>query len=258
MKTILTETRKLDSYGVDAVSRQIAVTLSEYPYLTRRDILRLRLGAEEILLHWMEEPGQTSVQLVIEEKGRWLDLTLLLNGVSHRITPLDADAAFRISTVDGMLANLGLDWIYQYDHGQNSAYISVEAKKSRRLQYVFTAIALAVLASVLVRMMPESVGVGLQTHIVRPLLEVCSRFLTAIVSPMMLLAVVSGVLSAGSPRSLNRVGRLVCIRFLFCMILTVACAGTLCALCFPFRLKAAGGLARDSYPSLPVLYRMML
>lgn len=240
MKTILTETRKLDSYGIDAVSQQIAETLSDYPYLTRRDILRLQLSAEEILLHWMAEPGEKSVQLVIEEKGRWLDLTLLLNGVSHQIAPVDADAAFRISTVDGMLANLGLDWIYQYDRDQNSAYISVEAKKSRRLQYVFTAIALAILTSVLVRMLPEAVGAGLQDHIVHPLLEVCSRFLTAIVSPMMLLAVVSGVLSVGTPRSLNRVGRLVCIRFLLGMILTVACAGALCALCFPFSLKAAG------------------
>ena len=246
MKTILKETRKLDSYGIDAVSRQIAVTLSDYPYLTRRDILRLQLSAEEILLHWMTEPGEKSVQLVIEEKGRWLDLTLLLSGVSHRIAPLDADAAFRISAVDGMLANLGLDWIYQYDHGQNSAYISVEAKKSRRLQYVFTAIALAILTSVLVRMLPESVGPELQSRIVHPLLAVCSRFLTAVVSPMMLLAVISGVLSVGSPRSFSRVGRHVCIRFLLCMILTVACAGALCALCFPFSLKAAGDTSLGS------------
>lgn len=240
MKTILTETRKLDSYGIDAVSEQISTVLSGYPHLTRRDILRLQLSAEEILLHWMAEPGEKSVQLVIEEKGRWLDLTLLLDGVSHQVAPLDADAAFRISMVDGMLANLGLDWIYQYDHGQNSAYISVEAKQSRRLQYVFTAMLLAILASVFVRMMPEAVSMGVQGHIVHPLLEVCSRFLTAIVAPMMLMAVISGVLSAGSPRSLNRVGRLVCIRFLFCMILTVFCAGVLCALCFPFRLTVEG------------------
>ena len=91
-------------------------------------ILRLRLGAEEILLHWRQEVGALHVTLSIEEKGRWVDLMLQLDGVPYRLTPPSAAETSGVSGVERTLANLGIDWIYQFDHGQNSAYISVEAK----------------------------------------------------------------------------------------------------------------------------------
>ena len=72
MKTILQDTHPLDAAGVDNISEQIADVLADYPYITKRDILRLRLSAEEILLHWRQEAGALRVQLSIEEKGRWL------------------------------------------------------------------------------------------------------------------------------------------------------------------------------------------
>ena len=74
MKTILQDTHPLDAAGVDNISEQIADVLADYPYITKRDILRLRLSAEEILLHWRQEAGALRVQLSIEEKGRWIGL----------------------------------------------------------------------------------------------------------------------------------------------------------------------------------------
>lgn len=84
MKTILRDTHSLDAAGVDNISEQIADVLADYPYITKRDILRLRLGAEEILLHWRQEVGELRVELSIEEKGRWVDLMLQMDGVPYR------------------------------------------------------------------------------------------------------------------------------------------------------------------------------
>ena len=139
MKTILRDIFLLDAPGVDAISEQIDDVLGDYPYITKRDILRLRLGAEEILLHWRQEVGALHVTLSIEEKGRWVDLMLQLDGVPYRLTPPSAAETSGINGVERTLANLGIDWIYQFDHGQNSAYISVEAKESHRVRHVLTA-----------------------------------------------------------------------------------------------------------------------
>ena len=87
MKTILRDTHSLDAAGVDNISEQIADVLADYPYITKRDILRLRLGAEEILLHWRQEVGELRVELSIEEKGRWVDLILQMDGVPYPLTP---------------------------------------------------------------------------------------------------------------------------------------------------------------------------
>lgn len=116
-----------------------------------KTILRLRLGAEEILLHWRQEVGALHVTLSIEEKGRWVDLMLQLDGVPYRLTPPSAAETSGINGVEGTLANLGIDWIYQFDHGQNSAYISVEAKESHRVRHVLTAMALAVVLAAALR-----------------------------------------------------------------------------------------------------------
>ena len=142
MKTILRDTHSLNAAGVDNISEQIADVLADYPYITKRDILRLRLGAEEILLHWRQEVGELRVELSIEEKGRWVDLMLQMDGVPYRLTPPDAAEVFGVSGVESTLANLGIDWTYQFDHGQNSAYISVEARESHRVRHVLTAMAL--------------------------------------------------------------------------------------------------------------------
>ena len=87
MKTILRDTHLLDAAGVDNISAQIADVLSDYSYITHRDILRLRLSAEEILLHWMRNTASGKVQLIIEEKGHWLDLSLVLDGTPFRLPP---------------------------------------------------------------------------------------------------------------------------------------------------------------------------
>ena len=240
MKTILHDTFLLDAAGVDGISEEIAEVLAGYPHIGKRDILRLRLSAEEILLHWRQESGALRVQLVIEEGGRWLSLMLLLDGITYRLAPPAASEISGINGVEGTLANLGIDWIYQFDHGQNSAYISVEARESHRVQHVLTAMALAIAAAAALRLLLPAGTAPVQTYVTQPLLDLCSKFLTAVVTPMMLLAVISGVLSVGSPRTFNRVGRFACVRFLFSMLVVILCAGAVCAVCFPFDLTVEG------------------
>ena len=189
MKTILRDTHSLDAAGVDNISEQIADVLADYPYITKLDILRLRLGVEEILLHWRQEVGELRVELSIEEKGRWVDLILQMDGVPYRLTPPDAAEVSGVSGVESTLANLGIDWTYQFDHGQNSAYISVEARESHRVRHVLTAMALAAASAVLLRLLPAAVDV-VQNYVTQPLpafvfLSMLSTGLTADVDTLL-------------------------------------------------------------------------
>ena len=106
----------------------------------------------------MRNTASGKVQLIIEEKGHWLDLSLVLDGTPFRLPPPEVSEVSGISGVESTLANLGIDWIYQFDHGQNSAYISVEAKDSHRLRHVMTAMALAIVTAVVLRLgLPSAV-----------------------------------------------------------------------------------------------------
>ena len=234
MQTILEKTWDLDAAAVDEISEQMEETLSQYPYVTKRDILRLRLSAEEILLRWMEKNANLQVTLSVEKKGRWMDLSLQLDGITYRMDPLGKDGTMGGGFADNLIATLGIGWIYQYEHGENSVYISVEVENSRQVQKVFAAMLLAIVASALLRLLPEVLRGKIQTYAVTSMVEVGSRFLTMMVSPMMLFAVIDGVLSAGSPKSLDRVGRYACTRYLVSTILILLSAGLVCMFFFPF------------------------
>lgn len=93
MKTIVTETTPLNAHGVDTVSQKIRESLTVYPFLKRRDILRIQLSAEEFMLHWMAEVKDAEIQLSIEQKGRWLNISPVLIEPGYRCDPLSGESA---------------------------------------------------------------------------------------------------------------------------------------------------------------------
>lgn len=93
MKTIVTETTPLNAHGVDTVSQKIRESLTAYPFLKRRDILRIQLSAEEFMLHWMAEVKDAEIQLSIEQKGRWLNISLVLIEPGYRCDPLSGESS---------------------------------------------------------------------------------------------------------------------------------------------------------------------
>lgn len=235
MNKIISKIVQLDAGGIDEISEQIAEALSEYPYLARRDIIRLQLSAEDFMLHWMNKVSDAEVELNIEKKGRWLNLSLTLVGPSYRCTPLSEDGSKNGGLADNLLASLGIDWIYQFDNGQNNVYISVEVEHNHRVQLTFLGMGLGVLTGLILRLIGQNVADTAAGYVIEPLFNMGSRFLTAIVSPMMLLAVIDGILSVGTPKGLDKVGRNTSLRFLLATFIVILCAGLMCTVCFPFQ-----------------------
>ena len=90
----------------------------------------------------MDAVRDARVQLNIQQKGRWLNIQRLLEGPGCRCDPLNQDSALGGGLADSLLATLGIGWIYQFDRGKNSVYISVEAEKSHQVRHAFLAMAL--------------------------------------------------------------------------------------------------------------------
>ena len=227
MKNIHKEKYNLDAQGVDIVSQHIYELLSEYKDVSKRDILRIRLSAEELMLRWIDEvkEGVAKVELIAVRHGRYLDLILKLAGVSYRIDSEASDGDSDIAK--SITAGLGIDWIYQYVGGENSAYIALEIKKSNKVIKVLLAMFLALFVSAVLRisMIDDQ---SIYHLIVNPIIGACSNFLRAIVTPMMLLAVISGILNIGSPRLFSRVGKRVCICFVLSTVVTAVLAALIC------------------------------
>jgi len=235
MKTVINETFPVSAEGIDLLSERLSGILSGYSALTRRTVLKTRLTAEEILLAWMEESEKLTVQLVIEQRSSRLDIALTLKGLSYQVDPWSArDNLGDTQMYGNIMATLGTEWAIQFDHGINSAYLSLVIKKENRLLQTAVAIVSSLLLILLFRLLPNGVGSFANQYIITPLFGICSRLLTAMVSPMMFLSVTGGVLSVGNPKALTRLGRFVCKRFLFSTLLVILAAGVSAALLFGF------------------------
>lgn len=226
----------LDAEGVDIISEDIGKCLLKYPYLSRKDILRIRLSAEDLLLCWKETVPRSTIQLLIQKRGKHLDISLVLNGISYKNNPLEVEENNEAGLFDNIMAALGIGWLYQFEQGKNVIYTSVVIQKSKVLYEVLSAVLLAFITGVLLRNMSYNVTEYIQRYILDVLLNYISKFLTAIVSPMMFLAILGGVLSVGTPRCLQKKGQYICREFFLSILTVIICAGIVCAIVFPFHV----------------------
>lgn len=164
IKTLLNQIYPLDETGIDKLSEELETCLGKYQDLERKEILRIRLSAEDILLTWMHSGVNLSVQLKLEQRGKNIQISLLLDGLSYSVDPMDPDNLEESSLVDNLMAVLGISWIYQYEHGRNTVYTSVTVRKRNNLASVGIALITAVFIIIILRLLPEQIGNGIQTY----------------------------------------------------------------------------------------------
>ena len=235
-KQLYKKTYNLNAESIDEISEVIGEIRKNYPELTQKDILRLRLSAEDILLNWLKDAKGMPLEFIIEEAGRNLDFTLNLNSGFYRKNPLSSGETEDNASLDNLTAALGMNWLYQYDQRKNTVYISVEKQHRNQIKTTGTAILLAVLTVFLLHIVPERISVIFQEYALNIIYNYASRFLLALVSPMMFFSVIGGIISVGSPRYLQQNGKFICERFLLHILSVNLLAGVLCTKMFPFHL----------------------
>ena len=229
-KKIFVERYALTPENIDVISRVLKDNMNKYPTLSKKDILRLRLSAEDLLLNWIEAEKPQTVELLMEERGHNIDITLSLEGENYRKNPLDSQSDETGGTVENLTASMGMCWLYEYDQGVNSVYISVAYKHRNQIRVTGTAMILAFLTVVLLHMMPKDVADVIQKDGIDFLFNYASRFLTALVSPMMFFAVVGGIISVRSPRYLQKNGKKICQNYMEHILGVHFLAGFCCVL----------------------------
>lgn len=233
-KVIHKRTYDLTPEGIDLISDQIEMMLRDYPVMTRKDIFRQRLSAEEMLMRWMNTATGLEVELTAEETKSELYLTMKLEGITFRKNPLYIDDSEALGVVDSTMASLGIGWLFQYDRGSNVVYTRISITESNAIKDLVMLVAIAVAITAVIKLAPASVEECFQTYIIGILFNYGCRFLTAIIAPMMFLSIIAGVMSVGSPRYLQEKGKFICERFLRETGIIILVAAVVGMVAFPF------------------------
>lgn len=217
----------LNAIDIDKASDAIQQFLSEVK-LEKRNIQRLRLTAEQILLTWREAFGDdTPVSLSTGSRFGRPFLTLELEGDS--VDPLVTDEDDFGEYTNRMMANMGLTPLYSYQKGKNVITIRLKKKRMNPLVSLLLAAVAAVGIGFAGLAMPDTVYSSIANDFLTPLYETFLGILSTIAGPMIFLSVAWGIYGVGDAAVFGRIGKRMLLRF-FCV------TGLICAVSFAILL----------------------
>jgi len=252
--SVATKVFTLENASIDEASEYVQAFLVRQG-TPGKDITRCRLSVEEIMSAWQSGLGAQKECTIVCRK-RLSRLSITVAAVGERTDPYQAeesDADFAGGR--GLLARLGLAAQFAYENGVNEVLLSPPGKPNNPIIPVVVAVALALAAAALLSVLPKDTLSAISYNIVSPLFTTLMSLLSTIATPMIFLAVCSGIYSIGDMALLGKVGTKLVSRFI---IMTFAVLmGVLLATIWLFPVEfSTGGVGNGA--AVLAIYQMLL
>lgn len=207
--------------------------------LNRKETLRYRLSAENVILRWSDRKVSDSFRLRMGKRFRKYYISMECAGMP--MDPFgdeeDKDGVF----VQDFRKNLGLYPQYSYKNGKNRSLLQFRTKELSPLKKIVISLALAFAVGGLLKvLLPEAYAADFLTGFVDPLYSAIFRLLGYVAGPLILLSVMWGIYGVGDATTLGLLGKDLILRFLLVSLALSVC----CTLTFPlfhFSFTAATG-----------------
>ena len=249
------ETVLLDAAGIDRLSALLTEALGQAA-VERKEALRLRLAAEDILAVWQRgSPDGSACRFRCGTRWGRTYIELLVPG--QRIDPSDTEAnpdGEGLLLSSHLLAQAGLAPVYSYQDGVNRlAFYPPKPQRFGPLAQLLLAIAASVLCGLLAIAAPEGARHA-ASGIVTPLFNALMGILQTLAGPMIFLSVCCGIVHIGDVQTLGRIGKTVLIRFLAAIFLLTG----ITALCVVWLFRPDNGTAAGGTSAAAQIYDMIL
>lgn len=242
--------------GTDAASAQLADLLADVT--DRKEGLRTRLAAEEVLLYWGQLLGaDTRCTLCCNTRFGQQSIRLSAPGPSAdpstRPEESELEAAGNV-----ILERLGLAPVFRYEKGINIVTFQLHRKRPNQLVWISLAALLALILGLLSLWLPAGAQTLLSQGLATPALQMLLGALTGVAMPMVFLSICTSIMDIGDMATLGKLGKRLLMRFLMltlgASVLTVVAIGWL----FPispgssqgsFGLQSILSMVFDAVPS---------
>lgn len=191
---------------IDEFSEYTAQVLKDTK-LSQKDVLRFRISIESAMGAWLEKPGEGApcCFTVSKRLGR-ISISISCEGEKCNPTE-DTSEEFGMLENSALLQSLGLSVGYNYENGVNRILLMPNSVFFAQLAPILLAFALGIgLALILKKAVPMAAG-NLNTQIIDPVFSALMSVLRAIASPLIFLAVLSGIYGIGDVASLGTIGK---------------------------------------------------
>lgn len=250
------KTYQLTSANIDEASAAIESFLTGAS-IEKKNILRLKLMIEEILLNYRDHfGGNEHFTLLCAKRFSHPRVVISVAGESFEpfsgIESVDEDE-YSSEVLRGMLSTMGLAPSYRYKNGRNVITLTPEKKKRvSSVIWLLVSVVLAVGAGLLCSLFPESTRTFLSDSIIAPISGTFLGLLSAVSGPLIFFSVLWGIYSVGDVASFGKIGKRMIARFLLISALLLV---LFCFVLIPFFSVSSGGGDKADFSDL---YQMLL
>ena len=188
---------------IDIACRQVEKALVAYG-VEHREALRIKLTFEEILLEYQERFGEeASFRLRCSSRFSAIRVEVTVPGESFN--PMDKSEE-DTTVMWELLAGLGLAPAWSYRNGKNTIVLISKKKPLSGTVKMVGAIVLAVIAGILLNLLPDGLRTGVNDYFLIPATNAFIGLLSAISGPLVFLSVLGSICSMGNMETLGKIG----------------------------------------------------
>lgn len=170
----------------------------------RREALRTKLTFEEVLLGYQERLGEDATFRVrLVKRLSSIKVEILAEGESYNALAQNSDEG---DVIQGLLSSIGLAPTWSYKNGKNYVVFIPKKKPLSGMVKMVGAILLAVIAGMLLNLLPEALRDGVNGYLLTPVTDAFMGIISAISGPLIFLSVLGSICSMGNMETLGRIG----------------------------------------------------
>ncbi len=212
----------------DEISEQI-FDYCEKLGVERKDALRVRLSAEECLLHWMEH-GCLGNRITISMGRHMLTPYISVEAQGDPLNPYAKNKEDFGTYSDTILSGLNLGPEYSYEDDTNCILFRVKRKPLGQLPTLGLVIIAALFIGVAgIYLIPDIIRTTILQSVIDPIYNTFFSILGCIAGPMIFLSVAWGVYGIGDAATFGKIGKKMMLKYVGNTILVCAC----CVVLFP-------------------------
>ncbi len=215
------ERYKLNNKGIDSAAKKAEEYLTEMK-IPHKDVLRVRLGVEETLIRYRQQYGEdVDFEIKGSRRFRRTNISLFIEGRMWDPFARNGSVEQSSAIMRTAMTNMGELPVWRYTRGENVITYSFRKKELDSWAQLLIAIGAAIIAALLLKLLPESALSVFRNDILTPLLDTFMNLLSAIAGPMIFLAVVWGIYSIGDVSAFSVMGKKLIERLMiFCAVFT--------------------------------------
>lgn len=229
----------LNHLNIDAASEEVVAFLSRES-VPSKEVQRIRLSVEEVLLQYLDFFQQDSRQVEVRLSKRFQTLRVELVIAGESMDPFAGESE-ESAVLGRLLANMGLAPVWRYKNRKNIIAFTAKKKKMSQILQLGIAILAAVILGGVCYLLPQKVSTLITDEIIMPVFHTFMGLLSAISGPIIFLSVVWGILGIGDMATFGKIGKKMIGRFLLVSVAVGVVGTAICGVCFP--ISATGQTA---------------